>query len=191
METRIQGNHTSPSIPIWVSASITVWFLVSPLHQRSGNEPWKKCWKEPVAEALEPFYSRRDEILILGGSLIWGIRIAVPRKLRLKVLEELHQGHLGVVKMKALARSYMDKEMKILQDLPRVSSELLQEEPRKTPYILGNGLSRPGSVSVYWFCWPLPWPYDCRGCSFKMIGTRENGHYHLNKDHPEASKPPC
>ena len=51
--------------------------------------------------------------------------------------------------MKALARSYMDKEMKILQDLPRVSSELLQEEPRKTPYIFGNGLSRPGSVSVY------------------------------------------
>ena len=38
---------------------------------------------------------------------MWGIRVIVPPKLRPQVLEELHQGHLGVVKLKALARSYI------------------------------------------------------------------------------------
>ena len=33
--------------------------------------------------------------------------MVVPTKLRERVLEELHQGHSGVVRMKALARSYV------------------------------------------------------------------------------------
>ncbi|XP_035233382.1 uncharacterized protein K02A2.6-like [Stegodyphus dumicola] len=36
-----------------------------------------------------------------------GQRVVVPKKLRVKILEELHQGHLGIVKMKAIARSYV------------------------------------------------------------------------------------
>ena len=31
----------------------------------------------------------------------------VPLKLRAKVLDELHKGHCGIVRMKALSRSYM------------------------------------------------------------------------------------
>ena len=38
---------------------------------------------------------------------MWGTRVVVPTKLRERVLEELHQGHSGVVRMKALARSYV------------------------------------------------------------------------------------
>lgn len=38
---------------------------------------------------------------------MWGNRVIVPPKLRQQVLEELHTGHLGVVKMKAMARSYV------------------------------------------------------------------------------------
>ena len=33
--------------------------------------------------------------------------VVVPTTLQLKVLEELHGGHIGVVKMKALARSHV------------------------------------------------------------------------------------
>jgi len=39
--------------------------------------------------------------------LFWGIRVIVPSSLRDKVLNELHEGHVGVVKMKSLARSYI------------------------------------------------------------------------------------
>ena len=35
------------------------------------------------------------------------MRVVIPRKLRDAVLQELHQGHTGIVRMKALAQSYM------------------------------------------------------------------------------------
>lgn len=35
------------------------------------------------------------------------VRVIIPRHLRPKVLEELYTDHLGVVKMKILARSYV------------------------------------------------------------------------------------
>ncbi|XP_060547412.1 uncharacterized protein K02A2.6-like [Pantherophis guttatus] len=42
-----------------------------------------------------------------GGCLLWGERVVVPLCLREKVLTLLHEGHLGIVRMKGLARSYV------------------------------------------------------------------------------------
>ncbi|XP_058042578.1 uncharacterized protein K02A2.6-like [Ahaetulla prasina] len=42
-----------------------------------------------------------------GGCLLWGDRVVIPEKLREKVLELLHEGHPGIVRMKGLARSYV------------------------------------------------------------------------------------
>lgn len=44
---------------------------------------------------------------LLQGCMMWGKKVIVPPKLHHQVLEELQAGHLGVVKMKAMARSYM------------------------------------------------------------------------------------
>ncbi|GFS80983.1 uncharacterized protein K02A2.6 [Trichonephila clavipes] len=38
---------------------------------------------------------------------MYGQRVCIPRKFRKNVLEELHAGHLGIVKMKAIARSFV------------------------------------------------------------------------------------
>ncbi|XP_026526246.1 uncharacterized protein K02A2.6-like [Notechis scutatus] len=38
--------------------------------------------------------------------LLWGDRVVIPGKLQERVLELLHEGHPGIVKTKALARSY-------------------------------------------------------------------------------------
>ena len=38
---------------------------------------------------------------------MWGIGVIIPAKLRPQVLHLLHEGHLGVVKMKSLARSHV------------------------------------------------------------------------------------
>ena len=35
-----------------------------------------------------------------------GVRVVVPQKLQGRVLEELHQAHLGIIRMKSVARSY-------------------------------------------------------------------------------------
>ena len=52
---------------------------------------------------MAPFYSRKDELTVHQGCIMWGSRVVVPTKLRRQVLEVLHESHIGVVKMKALA----------------------------------------------------------------------------------------
>ena len=56
---------------------------------------------------LEPFFSKRHELSIFRGCIMRGIRVVVPHKLRNQILHELHEGHIGIVKMKWLARSYV------------------------------------------------------------------------------------
>ncbi|GFQ85764.1 uncharacterized protein K02A2.6 [Trichonephila clavata] len=38
---------------------------------------------------------------------MYGLRVCIQRKFQKNVLEELHAGHLGIVKMKAIARSFV------------------------------------------------------------------------------------
>nr|XP_006817281.1 PREDICTED: uncharacterized protein K02A2.6-like [Saccoglossus kowalevskii] len=65
-----------------------------------------KGWNYQHKE-LGSFYHHKDEITIYQGCLMWGLRVIIPNKLHNYVLEELHSGHQGIVKMKALARSYV------------------------------------------------------------------------------------
>ena len=65
-------------------------------------------WKEGNHdELLKPFYNRKSEITLHQGCLLWGIRVIVPAKLRSSIQDLLHEGHPGVVRMKAVARSYV------------------------------------------------------------------------------------
>ncbi|XP_029139135.1 uncharacterized protein K02A2.6-like, partial [Protobothrops mucrosquamatus] len=41
------------------------------------------------------------------GCILWGSRVIVPSSFRPRVLESLHEGHPGIVRMKALTRSYL------------------------------------------------------------------------------------
>ena len=65
-------------------------------------------WPEQSdSKELDPYFARRTELTVQQNCLVSGIRVVVPPILRSKLLDELHQGHVGVVKMKTLARSYM------------------------------------------------------------------------------------
>lgn len=44
---------------------------------------------------------------IENGCILRGIRVVIPKPLQQRILEELHIGHTGIVKMKNLARSYV------------------------------------------------------------------------------------
>ena len=62
-----------------------------------------KGWNNEQAPSMATFYSRKDELTVHQGCIKWGSRVVVPTKLRRQVLEVLHESHIGVVKMKALA----------------------------------------------------------------------------------------
>ena len=40
------------------------------------------------------------ELTIEGGCVLWGIRVVVPEKLRKAVIRTVHEGHVGIVRMK-------------------------------------------------------------------------------------------
>ena len=64
-------------------------------------------WPNNVEYDLKPYFNRRNELSCDQGCLLLGMRVVIPEKLCQRMLEELHHEHLGVVRMKALARSYL------------------------------------------------------------------------------------
>ena len=63
-------------------------------------------WPTSVSESLKPYQNRQHEIGTESGCLMWGMRVIVPEKLQPKVLKSLHENHLGITRMKTIARSY-------------------------------------------------------------------------------------
>ena len=61
-------------------------------------------WPDKCNETLTPYWSRRWELTVHEGCILWGGRVVVPVKGREYVLSELHGGHPGMTRMKALAR---------------------------------------------------------------------------------------
>ena len=56
---------------------------------------------------LQPYVFRQKELSLLDGCLLWGSRLVVPPKCRKPILDELHETHLGITRMKGLARGYV------------------------------------------------------------------------------------
>lgn len=65
-------------------------------------------WPQDIdIKELKPYWNRKSELYTELGCLMWGHRVVVPNSCRSKVLQELHESHMGVVKTKGLARSYV------------------------------------------------------------------------------------
>ena len=62
-------------------------------------------WPDQIPESLKPYAAKKDELSLTAGVLLWGHRVLIPDAARGAVLTELHVGHPGIGRMKALARS--------------------------------------------------------------------------------------
>lgn len=66
-----------------------------------------QTWNSQQIKDFSHFYSKRQELSVEKGILMWQGRIVVPDKLKEHVLDILHCGHPGVVAMRALSRYYV------------------------------------------------------------------------------------
>ncbi|RVE46453.1 hypothetical protein evm_008920 [Chilo suppressalis] len=62
---------------------------------------------ENEIKALQPFFNRKKELYEELSCVMWGHRVVIPDACKTKVLLELHEPHMGIVKTKAIARSYV------------------------------------------------------------------------------------
>ncbi|XP_065216880.1 uncharacterized protein K02A2.6-like [Planococcus citri] len=67
---------------------------------------WPKFKVNKIEGDLRNYYLCRDEIYIENGLLYKNNKLIVPKKLQLKVLNELHSTHFGIGKLKSTARYY-------------------------------------------------------------------------------------
>ena len=106
-------------------------------------------WPQVVLEEmLKPYMERQLELSTKQGCLMWGICVVVLPTLQDKVLEELHGGHIGVIKMKALAHSRHVWWPGIDREIEGVTSRCkgcraIRQDPKLTP-ILGSSQRGPG-----------------------------------------------
>lgn len=53
------------------------------------------------------YYAKKMELTVEKGCLFRGLRAVIPINMRPLILNELHATHLGIVKIKMFARSYV------------------------------------------------------------------------------------
>ena len=97
-------------------------------------------WPEPedLAPELQPFYSRRAELSTEEGYLLWGIRVVIPEKFIMQLLNELHSDHPGMVRMKSLARQHIwwpniDQEVETLVRRCQVCQDMQPKDHQAEP----------------------------------------------------------
>jgi hypothetical protein len=95
--------ETLQSTPI-TPKNIRQWTDTDPLLSQV-REQLLQGWEDCDREEMTPFNRKRHEMSVQDGCVLWGSRVVVPKKGRDKILEQLHQNHPGIGRMKGLARS--------------------------------------------------------------------------------------
>ena len=99
---------------------------------------------------LQPYYSKRTELSVEDGCVMWGTRVIVPPQGRSKVLTELHEAHPDESRMKALAQSYvwwpgLDQDvLKKVKDCDKCQAN--QSTPAEAPLHPWEWLGLPWSI---------------------------------------------
>ena len=64
-------------------------------------------WPTNGDPELNKYSSKRSELSVYEGCILWGNRVIIPPPGREAVLQELHEGHPGITRMRALASIYV------------------------------------------------------------------------------------
>ena len=67
---------------------------------------WPKS-QNNLPSARFPYFNRRFQLTVQEGCILCGLKVVIPDSLKERVLEEIHEGHTGIVKMKSIARIHV------------------------------------------------------------------------------------
>ncbi|KAI5747679.1 hypothetical protein M8J77_017390 [Diaphorina citri] len=89
--------------------------------------------KSLMSEIEIKYYNKKEELTIEDGIIMWGYRVVVPASCISHLLNELHLNHLGITKMKSIARSYfwwpsMDSD---IEKMSNTCVQCLQNRPEQ------------------------------------------------------------
>lgn len=105
-------------------------------------------WPKEINPEIQPYHNRRDQLILEKGIILWGHRVVVPKSLRGRILEELHEHHFGIVKTKSMARSYIYWPS-IDKDIEKVCKSCI--------YCLQNRAAPPKTTLTPWKIENEPW----------------------------------
>lgn len=129
------------------SLQIAQWTVRDPLLSQV-KRALQVGWPHRSPPEFQPYSIRQNELSLQDGCILWGSRIVVPPQGRHIILRDLHNAHPGVVKTKALARSYVW--------WPGMDSEI--EQMVKTCSICQRTQKAPAKVPLRPWSWPdSPW----------------------------------
>ncbi|CAH4038754.1 unnamed protein product [Pieris brassicae] len=138
--------HPNKTLPAMSTMSTMMNITLRPLlinPNTIATETKNDSEHRPLLQALNSGISLRtlgfkdNEFTLHDGCILRGARVLIPRTLHERVLNKLHIGHPGIVKMKLLARSFVywkgidnDIEKKVRSCR---TCRLQQNEPEKAP----------------------------------------------------------
>nr|XP_043895059.1 uncharacterized protein K02A2.6-like [Solea senegalensis] len=92
--------------PLTTSEQLRYWTTRDPILSRV-REYVLRGWPDNVDSNYMPYRQRQHELSVQDGCVLWGARIVIPEKGQSPLMEQLHQSHPGMSRMKGLARGYM------------------------------------------------------------------------------------
>ena len=107
-----------PTPPEMVHLIISTPVTASQIRVHTNRDPLLSKVKQFVQQGLpervegestdmQPYERRKNKLSLQDGCLLWGGRVIIPPQLCDRVVNELHEAHPGIVKMKVLAHQYV------------------------------------------------------------------------------------
>ena len=108
------------------------------------------CDKKNLLTDLHEFWNHREALSIESGLITCGNRIIVPKEMRAKMLQYIHEGHQGKERCLLRARNtvFWPKMMYDIQEL--VERCIIYQEHGKSPSIIGTTQELHHFHGTYW-----------------------------------------
>ena len=102
----------------------------------------------PCEKDVQPYFLKKDELSVHSGCLLWGSRVIIPPKSRQRIVQELHESHPGISRIKSLARGYVW--------WPGLDQQL--EEQVRNCATCQQARNKPATAPLHHWEWPeRPW----------------------------------